>query len=75
MKSASSYKAVAYEDTSMHAGFWTGKAVDRQITSRILELSEYWIFHFLKYNFQVTPAAGTRRLAVAPEMLRRKRTI
>jgi hypothetical protein len=65
MKSASSYKAVAYEDTSFHAGFWTGKAVDRQITSRVIELSEYWIFHFLDSNFRVTPAAGTRRLGIA----------
>jgi len=65
MKSASSYKAVVYEDTSLQAEFWTGKAVDRQITSRVIELSEYWIFHFLDSNFRVTAAAGTRRLGAA----------
>jgi hypothetical protein len=65
MKSASSYKAVVYEDASLQAEFWTGRAVDRQVTSRVIELSEYWIFDFLDSNFRVTAAAGTRRLAVA----------
>jgi hypothetical protein len=65
MKSASSYKAAAYQDSSLQAGFWLGRAVDRQITSRIVELSGYWIFDFLDSNFQLTPAAGTRRLGMA----------
>ena len=65
MKSASSYKAVVYEDSSLQAEFWAGRAVDRQITSRVIELSEYWIFDFLASNFRVTSAAGTRRLAAA----------
>ena len=49
MKNArSSYKAVVYEDTSL--GRWgSGQARPwiGQITSRVIELSEYWIFHFL----------------------------
>ena len=65
MKSASSYKAVVCEDSSLQADFWTGRAVDRQITSRVMELSEYWIFDFLASNFRVTAAAGTRRLGAA----------
>jgi hypothetical protein len=65
MKSASSYKAVVYEDSSLQAEFWAGRAVDRQITSRVIELSEYWIFDFLASNFRITPAAGTRRLGAA----------
>jgi hypothetical protein len=65
MKSQTSYKAVAYQDSSLRAGFWTGRAIDRQINSRVSELSNYWIFDFLDSDFLVTPAAGTRRLAVA----------
>ena len=66
MKSATSYKAVAYEDASLQAGFWAGRAVDRQIVgSRSIESSEYWIFDFLDSDFQVTGAAGTRHLGVA----------
>jgi hypothetical protein len=66
MKSASSYKAVAYEHASLQAGFWAGRAVDRQIVgNRPIESSEYWIFDFLDSDFQVTGAAGTRHLGVA----------
>jgi len=66
MKSATSYKAVMYEDTSLQAGFWFGKAVDRQIIrQRAIESAEYWIFDFLASSFRTTAAAGTRRLAVA----------
>jgi hypothetical protein len=72
MKSASAYKAAAYQDSSFQAGFWLGKAVDRQIGGRIVELSEYWIFDFLASNFQVTPAAGTRRLGAALRNATRK---
>lgn len=65
MKSATSYKAVAYRDPSLASGFWLGRAVDKQINSRITEVSNYWIVDFLNSGFQVTPAAGTRRLAMA----------
>jgi hypothetical protein len=62
MKSRNSYKAVVYEDSSLHAGFWLGRAIDRQINSAMTQVSNYWIFDFLDSDFQVTPAAGTRRL-------------
>jgi hypothetical protein len=65
MKSATSYKAVLYRDSSLQSGFWTGKAVDRQINNRNISLSNYWISDFLGSDFSVTPAAGTRRLAIA----------
>ncbi len=64
MKSARAYKAVAYQDSSLEFGMWVGKAVDKQINSRVVQLSNYWIAEFLDSNFKTTPAAGTRRLAV-----------
>ncbi|HEX4304082.1 MAG TPA: hypothetical protein VHZ78_14895 [Rhizomicrobium sp.] len=65
MKNATSYKAAAYQDSSLKAGFWTGRAVDRQINDRVAQISDYWIADFLASGFQVTSAAGTRILAVA----------
>jgi hypothetical protein len=65
MKSASSYKAVAYQDRAFSTGFWQGQAVDRQINSRTIQVSDYWIAEFLASGFRLTPAAGTRRLGVA----------
>ncbi len=63
MKSATAYKAAAYQDSSLDAGFWRGRAVDKQINSRVTQLSNYWISEFLDSDFLLTPAAGTRRLA------------
>lgn len=65
LKNKTSYKAVAYRDTSLRGGFWNGKAIDRQLNSPAGELSNYWIVDFLASEFTVTPAAGTRRLANA----------
>jgi hypothetical protein len=65
MKSATSYKAAAYQDTSLDAGFWLGRAVDKQINSRVAQVSDYWIFDFLDSDFQVTGPQGTRRLGIA----------
>ena len=65
MRSATSYKAVAYEDQVTAAAFWTGRAVDRQINSRETEISRYWIADFLASDFRTTSAQGTRRLAIA----------
>jgi hypothetical protein len=65
MKSATSYKAVAYQHRSLESGFWLGNAVDKQINSSVAELSAYWIFDFLDSSFRITPAAGTRRLGAA----------
>jgi hypothetical protein len=72
MKSANSYKAVAYQDSSLVSGFWLGRAIDKQINSPVTEVSNYWIFDFLASGFQVTPAAGTRRLALAVREAARK---
>ena len=72
MKSATSYKAVAYQDSSLTSGFWLGRAIDKQINSRITEVSNYWIFDFLDSGFQTTPAAGTKRLANALREAARK---
>jgi hypothetical protein len=65
MKSAHAYKAVLYRDTSLTSGFWLGRAVDKQINSPETRASNYWIAEFLDSDSRVTPAAGTRRLAVA----------
>lgn len=65
MKNAQSYKAVAYQHASLDAGFWDGIAVDKQINSRDMETSNYWVKEFLASDFSTTPALGTRRLAIA----------
>ncbi|MCF1744185.1 hypothetical protein [Paradevosia shaoguanensis] len=65
MKNAHSYKAVVYRHQSLHGGFWTGMAVDKQINSQDLETSDYWMKDFLLSDFMTNPAFGTRRLAVA----------
>jgi hypothetical protein len=63
MKNKTSYKAVMYRDSSLKVGFWTGKAIDKQL-NLTGESSDYWISEFLLSAFMVTPAQGTRRLAV-----------
>jgi hypothetical protein len=63
MKSAFSYKAVAYQDTSLANGFWEGRAIDKQIGNPLVQVSTYWIKGFLDSDFRTTSAAGTRRLA------------
>lgn len=65
MKSATAYKAALYEDRSFDAGFWHGRAVDRQINHGVQAISNYWIRHFLESDFRATSAQGTRRLAKA----------
>ncbi len=65
MKSAKSYKAVLYKRNSTTGGFWTGKAVDKQLNNPETELSGYWITEFLDSDFRTTSAAGSRRLAIA----------
>jgi hypothetical protein len=65
MKSAKAYKAVLYRDASLTAGFWLGRAVDRQINIAETQVSNYWIAEFLDSDFRTTSAAGTRRLALA----------
>jgi hypothetical protein len=65
MKNKASYKAVVYQHSSVQSGFWTGRAIDKQINSPAGEMSDYWIVGFLASEFTVTAAAGTRRLASA----------
>jgi hypothetical protein len=64
MKNKTSYKAVLYRDTSLRGGFWSGKAIDKQI-SLFGESSDYWIADFLLSAFKVTATQGTRRLGAA----------
>ncbi|MBP1858678.1 hypothetical protein [Rhizobium herbae] len=65
LRSVGSYKAVLYQDSVTEHGFWTAKAVDRQINSSETEVSRYWITDFLDSDFKTTSATGTRVLAVA----------
>lgn len=64
MKSATTYKSVVYEGKSISSDFWTGRAIDKQISSDVA-LSSYWIRDFLLSDFAVPGARGTRRLALA----------
>jgi hypothetical protein len=64
MKSAKAYKSALYVSDAMPAGFWDGRAVDRQISGP-RELSDYWIQDFLASDLRTTGPAGTKRLAVA----------
>jgi hypothetical protein len=65
MKNKTSYKAVLYQHASLRGGFWSGRAIDKQLNPLSGEPSNYWISDFLLSDFTTTPAAGTRRLAVA----------
>lgn len=74
MKSATSYKAAAYQDSSLKTGFWVGRAVDKQINDRVIQVSNYWIADFLASDFLLTSAAGTRNFALAIRNALRKTT-
>ena len=65
MKNKMSYKAVLYQHTSLQGGFWSGRAIDKQLNPLSGEPSNYWISDFLLSEFTTTAAAGTRRLAIA----------
>lgn len=65
MKNKHSYKAVLYRDSSLQGGFWSGKAIDRQLNTPTSPTSDYWISDFLLSDFTVTSAHGTRRFARA----------
>jgi transposase len=58
MKNKTSYKAVLYRHSSLRAGFWEGKAIDKQ-TNPTGESADYWIADFLLSDFSVTPKQGT----------------
>jgi len=63
MKNSKTYKAVAYTELATGAGFWEGRAVDKQ--TQVRELTNYWIDEFLDSDLQTTAAAGSKRLALA----------
>ncbi|MFA6267044.1 MAG: hypothetical protein WC670_15175 [Pseudolabrys sp.] len=65
MKNKTSYKAVLYRHRSLTGGFWSGRAIDKQLNPRSGEPSDYWISDFLVSEFTATPAQGTRRFATA----------
>jgi len=65
MRNALSYKAVVFEGTSLLSDFWIGKAIDKQISNKAFEISNYWIREFLLADFRTTNAQGTMRLAKA----------
>lgn len=65
LKSAYSYKSAMYECGFPHPDFWTGFAVDKQVNHGAKEVAAYWINDFLQSDFQTTPRAGTKRLALA----------
>lgn len=75
MKSKTSYKSVVLKDRSLTAGFWSGRAVDKQINTQTMETSNYWIIDFLAADFKLTPAMGTRRLASAIREATKKATL
>jgi hypothetical protein len=64
MKNAKTYKSVLYEAPTIHAGFWDGLAVDRQMIDT-RGSADYWIKEFLLSDLKNTPAAGTKRVAAA----------
>jgi hypothetical protein len=65
LKNAHSYKSATFSGASFDNGeFWTGRAVDRQLKPGH-DLPHYWIADFLQAQLLSTPAAGTKRLAVA----------
>lgn len=65
LKSAYSYKSAMYECSFPEPDLWTGFAVDKQVNHGAKEVAAYWINDFLKSDFQTTPRAGTKRLAIA----------
>ncbi|QKC90604.1 hypothetical protein EB230_21010 [Mesorhizobium sp. NZP2234] len=74
MRNAKAFKAAAYQDVSLDTGFWVGRAVDKQVESRELDVSDYWIRKFLDSEFVTTAALGTRRIATALRDAARKTT-
>lgn len=65
MKSATAYKSAVYSGGVTQGDFWKGRAIDKQITLPGDHVANYWIRDFLASDFSTTPAAGTKRLAVA----------
>lgn len=60
MKNAKSYKAVVYEGSSVDSHFWDGFATDKQINVGIRTISDYWVKDFLKSDFLINSALGSK---------------
>jgi hypothetical protein len=65
MKSATAHKAAVYQGRPGVGDFWEGRAVDKQINNIGDQIANYWIHEFLLSDLSTTPAAGSRRLAIA----------
>ena len=63
MKNTHSYKSSVYTDVSLKDGFWDGRVVDKQIDSKDVHASKYWINEFLQSDFKTTSVQGTARFA------------
>jgi hypothetical protein len=63
MKNAHAYKSAVYAGPLEEHSFWSGKAVDKQVD--VKELSDYWIGEFLESKLKTSPAAATKRFALA----------
>lgn len=74
VKRANAYKAIALQHQNPVHNFWSGKATDRQIGSQIGHISNYWMADFLNADLLTTPAAGTRRLAIALQNVVKRNT-
>jgi hypothetical protein len=59
MKSSRTYKAALFIDSSIANGFWTGSATDKQINSPTQEVARYWIYGFLRAEFEISSKSGS----------------
>lgn len=65
MKNAYAYKAAVFDGSNFDSDFWSGRAIDKQVSSKSTAISGYWIKGFLRSDFKTTAALGTRRFAQA----------
>jgi hypothetical protein len=65
MKNSKYYKAALYTDDSLIGGFWKGVSIDKQINEVDHQIARYWIYGFLKSNFETTSKQGTKLFAIA----------
>ncbi len=65
LKSTTAYKAAVFSGSADLTSVWTGRIVDKQINSPGDLVAHYWIRDFLECALRTTPAAGTKRLALA----------
>jgi hypothetical protein len=65
LKSAHAFKAATFIADGRADQLWVGNVIDRQINNGSKAVADYWIVSFLMAEFATTPAAGTKRLALA----------